>query len=119
VEKWSESELGRRVTIAELAKLSDDDPRARALRGRLVDEIAFWIANIAIVVDPSHIVLGGGIVRSLRELPGRTQGLVSVMTPFPAEVRIAHFEADSALLGAGAVALSGDPHIHPAFPQGV
>lgn len=104
VELWSESELGRRVTAAELIELANHDDRARELRDRLLDEIALWVTNVAIVVDPSHVVIGGGMVRSASEVCRRIEQTVARAAPFPIEVRTAHFGAESALLGAGAVA---------------
>jgi glucokinase len=104
VEMWSESELGRSVTAAELLELAEHDARARDLKERLLDEIALWVSNVAIVVDPSHIVIGGGMVRSAAEVCERIRDTVARAQPFPAEVRLAHFGGESALLGAGAVA---------------
>jgi len=111
VESWTQKELGATLTVAELMETSLHDRRAAALRDRFVSETALWIANIASVIDPALIVLGGGVVRSVHDLTARTRQLVSMLTPFPAEVRLAHFESDSALLGAGAVALSGETHL--------
>jgi predicted NBD/HSP70 family sugar kinase len=108
---WSELELGRRVTAAELLELAEHDDRARELRDRLLDEIALWVTNVAIVVDPSHIVIGGGMVRSGAAVCRRIEETVAKAAPFPIEVRTAHFGAESALLGAGAVASSGELHV--------
>jgi glucokinase len=107
VEIWSEAELGRSVTAAELLELSRTDARARELQERLFDEIALWVANATLLMDPSHVVVGGGMVRSSTELFRRIERTVSEVAPFPAEVRLAHFGAESALLGAGAVAFAG------------
>lgn len=118
VELWTERELGRSVTVAQLLERSRHDPRARHLWQRLLDEIALWVANLAIVVDPACIVLGGGLVRSASELCQRTQEMVTSVAPFPVPVRMAHFGAESALLGAGAVALSGESDIHAGGAEG-
>lgn len=106
VEDWTEGELGRRVTAAELLELAQHDPRARQLHERLLGEIALWVANVAVVVDPSRVVLGGGMVRSAEALCARVRDTIATVAPFAAEVCLAHFGAESALLGAGAVAHS-------------
>jgi glucokinase len=65
-----------------------------------------WTVNLTIMVDPQRVVLGGGLVRGgAAPLLDRLQSAVRKAVPFPAEVRRARFGADSALVGAGAVAL--------------
>jgi predicted NBD/HSP70 family sugar kinase len=118
VELWTAAELGRPVTAAELLESAQDDPRARELRERLLDEIALWVANVAVVLDPSRVVLGGGMVRSEAEVCDRVQDKITTLAPFAAEVYPAHFGAESALLGAGAFAHSGESELDPGGPEG-
>jgi len=119
VEIWTRAEFGRSLTAAELLSLAERDELARHLRERLLAEISLWVANLATVVDPERIVLGGGFVRSVPELCERAQATVTSVAPFAAEVRLAHFGAESALLGAGAVALPGGPEVAlPGGPEG-
>jgi glucokinase len=118
VELWTPGELGRPVSAAELLELAQHDPRARRLQERLLDEIALWVANVAVVVDPSRVVLGGGMVRSSVEICARVRDAIAVVAPFPTEVSLARFGAESALLGAGAVAHSGDAQLDPGGPEG-
>jgi glucokinase len=81
------------------------DVKADALRARLLDEIALWIANISIVLDPGRVVLGGGLMSSGGGLSSRVRDALERSVPFPPEVVPAFFGAGSALVGAGAVAL--------------
>ncbi len=108
VEAWTSAELGRAVSAAELVDLSKSDARAQELYERLVGEIGLWVANTAVVTDPSRIVLGGGMTRDGGVLRKRTQDTVNRIAPFKIEVVAARFGAESALIGAGAAALSGD-----------
>lgn len=108
IEARTQAELGRAIAAAELSELSAHDARARELREQLVSEIALWVANVAIVLDPSRVVLGGGMIRSGHEICHRTQETVDRIAPCAVEVVAARFGAESALLGAGAVALSRD-----------
>jgi glucokinase len=108
VEAWTAAELGRATSAAELAELCKGDTRARELYERLAGEIGLWVANLAVVTDPSRIVLGGGMTRDGGFLCRRTQETVDRIAPFKIEVVPARFGAESALLGAGAVALSDE-----------
>ena len=117
VELWTETELGRPVTAAELLGLAQHDERALRLQERLLDEIALWVANVAVVVDPSRVVLGGGMVRSAAQVCRRVQETIGLVAPFGAEVLPAHFGAESALLGAGAVAQLGETELDPSRPE--
>jgi len=98
-------QLGRSVTMAELVTLGDHDEEARALCEELLDEVALWIANLSIVLDPSKVVLGGGFIRSGRDLCQRVEDVLKRAAPFRPDVVPAFFGADSALVGAGALAL--------------
>jgi glucokinase len=103
VARWASAELGRPVTMAELFAAGSDD-RARELRDRLVDEIGFWVANVAVVVDPQRVALGGGLMRAASSLCGEVAAAIARVGPFSVEVVPARFGAESSLLGAGAIA---------------
>lgn len=105
VDARTKSELGRAVGAAELLERSHQGPRAREFKERLISEIALWVANVAIVIDPARVVLGGGMMRSGDEIGRRVQETLTRIAPFAVEVVRARFGAESALLGAGAVAL--------------
>jgi glucokinase len=98
-------ELGRAVAVEDLFRLSAADPAARALRDQLLDEIGLWAGNLAVITDPSVLVLGGGLMRSGDVVLARVRELVARIALFPPRVTAARFGAGSALAGAGAAAL--------------
>jgi glucokinase len=105
VARWASAELGRPVTMAEIMA-SAGVGETRELYGRLMNQIALWTVNLAIMVDPERVVVGGGLVRTAAEpILDRLQAALAKAAPFPVDVRRARFGADSALVGAGAVAL--------------
>ncbi|MBV8735450.1 MAG: ROK family protein [Solirubrobacterales bacterium] len=108
VEAWTATERGKAISARELFDSSNASPIERETREQLIAEIALWVANVAIVVDPSRVVLGGGMIQSGSELYRRTAEILGEIAPFPIDVVPAHFGAESALLGAGAVALSAE-----------
>lgn len=103
VEGWTATERGKAISAQEL--FDSSNPHVRETREQLIAEIALWVANVAIVVDPSRVVLGGGMIQSGSELCRRTAEILGEIAPFPIDVVPAHFGGESALLGAGAVAL--------------
>lgn len=98
-------ELGTALSMEQLIEQGARDAKAASALDELLDELAFWIANVAVVVDPERIVLGGGFLRSRSGLAERLRGTLERFAPFVPEVERARFGADSALVGAGAVAL--------------
>lgn len=97
--------LGETLTAEQV--FSNDDPRARALVSEVLAELAVHVANVAILIDPSRIAVGGGLMgsgpRVLDALGSRLRGAV----PFPPELVPARFGPDGALRGAVALALDG------------
>lgn len=105
VARWASAELGRPVTMAEIMA-SAGGGETRELHGRLVNQIALWTVNLTIMVDPERVVVGGGLVRTAAEpILDQLRAALAKAAPFPVDVRRARFGADSALVGAGAVAL--------------
>lgn len=102
---WTGRELGRELTMAELMQGPASDPAVSGARARLLEELALWVANTAVVVDPERIVLGGGLMRCFTSVCERVQQTVDRVLPFRAEVVPARFGADSSLLGAAVRAL--------------
>ncbi|HKF35642.1 MAG TPA: ROK family protein, partial [Ktedonobacteraceae bacterium] len=84
------------------------DIRARFLVDETLAELATHVANLAILIDPARIAIGGGLMRSgdviLRALAFR----LGYAVPFPPEVVPAKFLNDASLHGAIALALT-DP----------
>jgi glucokinase len=82
------------------------EPDLDQLASEFVAELAFHVVNLAILVNPVRIAVGGGLVQSWDRLrPGLEQAL-SAGTPFPPELVTARFPADAPLIGA--VALAAD-----------
>jgi glucokinase len=80
------------------------DIRARFLVDEALAELATHIANLAILIDPARIAIGGGLMSSgdviLRALAFRLEYAV----PFPPEIVPARFLNDASLYGAIALA---------------
>ncbi len=113
VATWASAELGQPTTMQDLLTADQNTPE-HAVAKRLLDEICFWIANVAIVVDPEVVVLGGGIMRARSGIAERAQAAIARVWPVPIQVRSATFGPESSLLGAGAIALElGEPDLDP------
>src|SRR5438876_6865249 len=86
------------------------DIRARFLVDEILAEMATHVANLAILIDPARIAVGGGLMSSgdviLRALAFRLEYAV----PFPPEIVPARFLNDASLYGAIALALTGSAH---------
>ena len=91
--------------MEQLTERSSHDEKAAALLDDILSELALWIVNVATVVDPGRVVIGGGFLRSSSGLCDRIREVFDKASVFPPEVQPAHFGADSALVGAGALAL--------------
>jgi glucokinase len=97
--------LGAALSMQQLTERSNHDAAAAALLEDILAELAVWVANVAIVVDPQRVVIGGGFLRSPSDLCARVRTVLEQTSAFPPEVEPAHFHADSSLVGAGALAL--------------
>src|SRR6266704_2377612 len=94
--------LGESLSAA--AVFAHPDIRARFLVDETLAELATHVANLAILIDPACIAVGGGLMRSgdviLRALSFRLEYAV----PFPPEIVPARFLNDASLQGAIALA---------------
>ncbi|MFJ3788465.1 ROK family protein [Kitasatospora sp. NPDC090091] len=101
------AELGEELTADRL--FTSEDPVARRIAHEALDTLATAVANMAVLVDPERVVVGGGMMAAgpviLRALTGRLARAV----PFPPAVRPARFSADASLHGAIALALDHLP----------
>jgi glucokinase len=96
---------GGQPTAADLFQASRGDQAADDLISSFVNELAFHLTNIAILVDPVRIAVGGGLVRSAdRIMPALSRALRAAV-PFPPELVVAEFPDDAPLLGAIAIAI--------------
>jgi len=113
---------GRPLAAADVLTASAAEPDLDQLASDFVTELAFHVVNLAILVNPVRIAVGGGLVRSWDRLrPGLEQAL-SAGAPFSPELVTARFPADAPLIGAVALAadaaradgaIDGAPVTHP------
>ena len=120
---------GQQLTAADVFAAGAADTQLDGLIDDFVDELAFHVANLAILVNPARIAVGGGIVRSWARIRRPLQRALHSGTPFPPELVVAHFPYDAPLLGAVAMAVdaaqgvAGPGHAvshdgHPAHGRG-
>ncbi len=133
VEDWSDMERGHApleeavggYAISQRARLilggdltpvaifSATDPTTRAFAATILAELALHIANLAILVDPMRIVIGGGLMRASDHIiPALSERLQSVV-PFPPEIMPARFRHNAALHGAIALAQTTMEEVAP------
>jgi glucokinase len=96
---------GGELTAADVFAAAANDRELDGLVDDFVDELAFHLVNLAILVNPARIAVGGGIVRSWARIRPRLQQALRAGTPFPPELVVAHFPYDAPLLGAVAIAV--------------
>jgi glucokinase len=96
--------LGESLNAADV--FAHSDLRARFLVDEMLAELATHVANLAILIDPACIAVGGGLMSSgdviLRALTFR----LGYAVPFPPEIVPARFLNDASLYGAIALALT-------------
>jgi len=71
------------------------------------------VVNLAILVNPARIAVGGGMVRSWARIRTPLQHALRSGTPFPPELVVAHFPYDAPLLGAVAMAVDASENTMP------
>lgn len=96
--------LGEALSAAQV--FASPDPRAKALVDEVLNELALHITNIAILIDPARIALGGGLMNASERILATLIPRLRSAVPFPPEVVPARFVHDGALRGAIALALS-------------
>jgi glucokinase len=96
--------LGENLTAAEL--FAYPDIRARFLIDEALAELAVHVANLAILIDPARIAVGGGLMNSGDLILSVLNYRLRFAVPFPPEVVPARFIHDAALHGAIALALT-------------
>jgi glucokinase len=93
------------LTAADIFKAGQGDPAADDLISAFVNELAFHLTNIAILVDPVRIAIGGGMARSADRIMPTLAKALRAAVPFPPELVVADFPDDAPLLGAIAIAV--------------
>ena len=114
--------LGAELSAADvLARAQEGDHDARAIVAETLAELAVGVANLAVLIDPARIAVGGGLMGSADLVLAALRRRVRQAAPFPPEVVAAHFVHDAALRGAIALAIDAradgpipipDPLIH-------
>jgi glucokinase len=117
------SKPGQLVTAAEVFAGRDDDEAALDdLIAAFVDELAFHVVNLAILVNPARIAVGGGMTRSWDQIQPRLAEALRAGVPYPPELVLAHFPHEAPLLGAVALAVdaaAGIPRRQPGLDQDI
>ena len=97
--------LGTPMTAAEV--FEHPDPRAGELLESALDALAVQVANMAILVDPARIAVGGGLMSRPEAILPALERRLRAAVPFPPELVPAQFVHDGPLRGALALALKG------------
>jgi len=97
--------VDRQLTAADVFAAATADGELDDLIDDFVGELAFHLVNLAILVNPARIAVGGGIARSWDRIRSPLQHALESGTPFPPELVVAHFPDDAPLLGAVAMAV--------------
>ena len=89
------------------------DIRARFLVDEMLAELATHVANLAILIDPARIAIGGGLMSSSDVILHALAFRLGYAVPFPPEIVPARFLNDASLHGAIALALTGPVNASP------
>jgi len=95
----------RPMTAADIFEAGQGNPELDELLTRFVAELAFHLVNLAILLNPVRISVGGGMVRSWERLRPHLEHALAAGVPFPPELVVARFPFDAPLLGAVALAV--------------
>jgi glucokinase len=110
------SSSDRQLTAADVFDRTDHEASLDELITAFVDELAFHLVNLAILVNPAKIAVGGGMTRSWDRIQPRLAEALRVGVPYPPDLVLAHFPHDAPLLGAVALAVdaaNGIPRRQP------
>lgn len=97
---WGIAERAAAIGLSSAKAVAEsNEPEAKRLWQSVLDEAARTVANIATVLDPERIVLGGGIAQDVR-LHDAVAAKVAQFVPFPAPVCLSRLGKRAGLLGA-------------------
>jgi glucokinase len=96
---------GAPSAAAVFARADAGDAEAAALLDAALDELAVHVANLAALVDPARIAVGGGMMGAADRVLAALRRRAGEAVPFPPAIVPAHFTHDAALHGAVALAL--------------
>jgi predicted NBD/HSP70 family sugar kinase len=91
------------------------DPASAAIVAELTARLARGVANVATVVDPELVVLGGGIANAGAALLDPVERAVRAAVPFPPRIVLSELGDDGAALGAVRRALDAVDERHFSF----
>ncbi|HMJ33693.1 MAG TPA: ROK family protein [Baekduia sp.] len=111
--------LGRPVSAADLFTRAETDLDARMLVDETLAELAVHVANLAVLVDPARIAVGGGLMNSSTLILAALRRRVRQAVPFPPEVVAAQFVHDAPLRGAIALAIDASRHAGVPAPAAI
>jgi glucokinase len=94
---------GRSLTAADA--FAADDKVTRELVDDALDELGVHVANMALLLDPERIAVGGGMMESGDRVLAALARRLQQALPFPPDLVCARFVHDAALHGAVALAL--------------
>jgi len=80
------------------------DPAAAALVETFTAELAFHLVNLAILVDPQRIAVGGGMTRSFDLMRPDLERALRAGVPYPPDLVLARYPHDAPLRGVLALA---------------
>jgi glucokinase len=103
---------GKQLTAADVFAAGGTDRELDGLIDDFVAELAFHLVNLAIMVNPARIAVGGGIVRSWPRIRSPLEHALRSGLPFPPELVVAQFPYDAPLLGAVAMAVDAASGTH-------
>lgn len=81
------------------------DPRTREFVDQALDALATAVANMAVLLDPDRIVVGGGMMASAEVVMPVLLAKITELVPFPPDLQAAYFIQDASLHGAIALAI--------------
>ena len=94
-----------RPTAAEIFGAATSDPDLDNLITDFVEELAFHVVNMAILIDPARIAAGGGLTRSWDRIEPRLTAALQAAVPYPPELVLGRYPHEAPLLGAVALAV--------------
>jgi len=94
------------VTAAQVFAGAAQDQRWAGLVDDFIAELAFHLVNLTIAVDPSRVVVGGGMTAAWDRVHGPLRRALDAAVPFPPELMPARFPFDAPLRGALLLALA-------------
>jgi glucokinase len=96
---------GRPLSAAEVFAAAENEPELDELVTEFIAELAFHLVNLAILVDPERIAVGGGMAGSWHRIQPVLTDALAKAAPYPPDLVLADFPHDAPLLGAVALAI--------------